>query len=314
MALVDDDVDRLLERRPGGQRDDRDPRDHHLVETALAELDDRVDHLLLLGLEDALLPATLHDQAQLLGGDLRLVGHARAEQPGDPPRDPGEDRDQRSERPGEDVDRDRQVERDALRVGEGQGLWHELGEDDREQGEDDRDDDEREPGRRALAETRADHQLREAVGQADRGERGREEADDGQAELRDGQEPAGVIEQPADASRPGIPLLDELLHAAAADRDQGDLRGDEEALEECQQDDDDDLDHEPAPSGGGLARGSRIRAGTPTASLPAGTSRVTTAPAPVRAPAPMSRGATIIVSTPMNAPSPIVVRCLFVPS
>ena len=57
-----------------------------------------------------------------------------------------------------------------------------------------------------------------------------------------------------------------------------------------------------------------MRAGTPTASLPGGTSLVTTAPAPVRAPSPISRGATIIVSTPMNAPSPIVVRDLFVPS
>ena len=64
----------------------------------------------------------------------------------------------------------------------------------------------------------------------------------------------------------------------------------------------------------GFGRGSRIRAGTPTASLPAGTSFVTTAPAPVRAPSPISRGATSIVSTPRNASSPIVVRCFAVPS
>ena len=50
-----------------GQRDDVDPRDHHLVDAALAELDDRVDHLLLLGLEDALLAAALDDEPQLLG-------------------------------------------------------------------------------------------------------------------------------------------------------------------------------------------------------------------------------------------------------
>ena len=37
------------------------------MEAALAELDDRVDHLLLLGLEDALLAAALDDQAELLG-------------------------------------------------------------------------------------------------------------------------------------------------------------------------------------------------------------------------------------------------------
>ena len=62
------------------------------------------------------------------------------------------------------------------------------------------------------------------------------------------------------------------------------------------------------------ARGSRIRAGTPTASLPGGTSWVTTAPAPVFAPSPTSTGATSIVSTPMNAPAPMVVGCLRVPS
>ena len=50
-----------------GSADDRDARDHHLVEAPVAELDDRVDHLLLLGLEDALLAATLDDQPQLLG-------------------------------------------------------------------------------------------------------------------------------------------------------------------------------------------------------------------------------------------------------
>ena len=49
------------------QRDDGDARDHHLVDALVAELDDRVDHLLLLGLEDALLAAALDDQAQLLG-------------------------------------------------------------------------------------------------------------------------------------------------------------------------------------------------------------------------------------------------------
>ena len=45
----------------------------------LAELDDRVDHLLLLGLEDALLAAPLDDQPELLGGDLGLVGRVGAE-------------------------------------------------------------------------------------------------------------------------------------------------------------------------------------------------------------------------------------------
>ena len=52
------------------------------MDALVAELDDRVDHLLLLGLEDALLAAALDEDLQLLGAHhaLRLV--ARAEHPG----------------------------------------------------------------------------------------------------------------------------------------------------------------------------------------------------------------------------------------
>jgi hypothetical protein len=81
---------------------------------------------------------------------------------------------------------------------------------------------------------------REAVGEVDRRVRGGEEADDGQPELGDREEPAGILEQPAHAASAGVALLGELLDPAAADRDQGDLRGDEEALEQGQQDDDEE--------------------------------------------------------------------------
>ena len=64
----------------------------------------------------------------------------------------------------------------------------------------------------------------------------------------------------------------------------------------------------------GIGRGSRIRAGMPTASLPGGTSRVTTAPAPVLLSSPRVTGARSIVSTPRNTRSPIVVRCFLTPS
>src|SRR5204862_5091963 len=131
------------------------------------------------------------------------------------------------------------------------------------------------------------------------------------AELGDGEKPAGVVEQAADSPGARMTLLGELLDPASTDRHERDLGGDKEPLEERQQDDHEDVDHQPAappsgprsgPSGGpsgGRWCGSRIRAGTPTASLPAGTSRVTTAPAPVRAPSPISRGATTLVSTAM---------------
>ena len=66
-----------------GQGDHRDARDHDLVDALVAELDDRVDHLLLLGLEDALLAALLDDQAQLLGADPLVGRDVGAEQPAD---------------------------------------------------------------------------------------------------------------------------------------------------------------------------------------------------------------------------------------
>ena len=164
----------------------------------------------------------------------------------------------------------------------------------------------------------------EPVDEADRGERRGEEAEEVDPDLDDREEAARLLLEALDAAALLVALVDELLEAAAADRDERDLGRREDAVEQDQDDDDPELDEGAAQAGPPSrrlsapdrlgARGSRMRAGTPTASLPGGTSRVTTAPAPVRAPSPISRGATIIVSTPMNAPSPIVVRCLAVPS
>ena len=110
------------------------------------------------------------------------------------------------------------------------------------------------------------------VGQADRREGRGEEADERSA--RSGRRPGTgrVVEQPADAPGAAVALLDELLDPAAADRDEGDLGGDEEPLEDRQEGDEDSsidrqvhavglgpvaLDAAPAvASGGRAARGS----------------------------------------------------------
>ncbi len=132
------------------------------------------------------------------------------------------------------------------------------------------------------------------------------------AELGDGEEPARVVDQPADTASARVALLDELVDPAAPDGDERDLGRDEERLEDGQEDQEQDLDEreahrqaDPSPPEGDCWRGSRMRAGTPTASLPGGTFFVTTAPAPVRAPSPISTGATSIVSTPRKAFLPI---------
>ena len=163
----------------GGQGDHRDARDHDLVDALVAELDDRVDHLLLLGLEDALLAAALDDQAELLGADppcrLRrprrtarataLVTAVRTATSG--PRT-------RSRNSIEAA----QAQREALGVGERQALRHELAEDDREQRQQQGHDDQRE----ASPDDAEDRDpvpvegLGRLVGQADRRVGRREEA------------------------------------------------------------------------------------------------------------------------------------------
>ena len=131
------------------ERHDVDARHHHLVHAALAQLEHGADHLLLLGLDVALLPAPLDEDQQLLGGD-RLVGHvADAEQAGDAVGDRREQPDERPQHDAEQLDRAREEERVALGVGERERLGHELAEDDRDEAHEERDDEQREDVSRA---------------------------------------------------------------------------------------------------------------------------------------------------------------------
>ena len=134
----------------------------------------------------------------------------------------------------------------------------------------------------------------------------------------------GCATEPLDAAGAAVALVDELVDARPADGHERDLGGDEDRLEQGQEDDDEELGRRLSIAGGrpgvraasggfGLAARGSAPERRPRA-CPAGTSRVTTAPAPVFAPSPISTGATSIVSTPMNAPSPMVVGCLRVPS
>ena len=130
-------------------------------------------------------------------------------------------------------------------------------------------------------------------------------------ELDDGEEPARDRRSGCARGGAAAALLDELLDAAAADRHERDLGGDEERRSSASRktmNRSSIADARQPVSPRVCARGSRIRAGTPTASLPGGTFFVTTAPAPVLAPSPTSTGATSIVSTPRNAFGPTRVR------
>ena len=103
------------------------------MDPAFPELDDRVDHLLFLGLEDALLAAPLDEQLELLGADLGIAAHVAAERPGDCAGQRREQGHDRSQHPAEDVDEATEAQCVRLRVGQRERLRDELPEHDREQ-------------------------------------------------------------------------------------------------------------------------------------------------------------------------------------
>ena len=182
----------------------------------------------------------------------------------------------------------------ALGVGEGERLRDELAEDDREQRQEDGDHDEGDARRRRSA---AGAERRRAV-LASPSTR----LTAANAEAR---KPMKVMPSWMTArNRPGSPcrrrtrLAPRLPSSTSCSSrlrrtvTRAISAADEDAVEEDEHDDDAELDGRRAliPAArrlaAGLGRGSRIRAGTPTASLPGGTSLVTTAPAPVLAPSP----------------------------
>ena len=129
-------------------------------------------------------------------------------------------------------------------MAEGDRLGHELAEDDREERKQHRDRDEGDR-RGALGERAELHEeLGQAAGDVHGSVGGGEEAEDGEAELRHREEAARIVLEPADDARAPVSLVDELVDAAAAQRDEGDLGRDEEPLEDRQEDDHPELEDE----------------------------------------------------------------------
>jgi hypothetical protein len=193
------------------------------VDAPVAKLDDGVDHLLLLGLEDPLLAAALDDQLQLLRADLRLLRHVDTQRVGDGAGDRGEDGDEGAEQAPQEIDRARQREGEALRVGERKRLRDQLSEDDHEERQDDRDEDERDDGSSVAEHLDPAQHVGQAAREADRGECRGEEADECDADLDDGQEPTRVRDQAADPPRPTAAVIDQLVYPASADGHKRDL-------------------------------------------------------------------------------------------
>ncbi len=221
MALGDDRVDDLVAVASStGTAVDVDARHHHLVHALLSQLEHGADHLLLLGLDDALFAAALDEDHQLLGRHPLLVLLADAEESRRRVGQRGQQPHQRSEDAAEEIDRRREDECQALRVGERDGRGTSS------------------PKtivisatinvtiRRAMtpAELASDgmssSRALEVVDDARPGEGGGEEADERDADLDRCQEAPGLADEPVDPLRAAVALVDELLDARPTHADE----------------------------------------------------------------------------------------------
>ncbi len=247
MAGPHDHVEHLVERIIDVDRADADARHHHLVHALLGELDDPVDHLLLLLLDAALLGTGLHQQLQLLGREVAALRPLGAAQQADEQRaDAGHEPHDRREEGLDEADRAGHQERQALGEVQRHGLRHQLADDDRGQRDDERDHHEGDGvGRRGAQVDQRDalEQVAEAIGEA-RGANGAgQEPEEGDRDLDRGQEAAGFVGQASGRSRGAAAVIGQLAEAVALDGDQGHLAGGEEAADEDEDDDNQEFHH-----------------------------------------------------------------------
>jgi len=115
VAGVDDQPDDVCDGVGGLRGDDVDSRNHHLAYRLVGHLEDAVDHLPLLLLDDPLLLTDVEEEFQLLFSHERA---AHATPPGrrahDQSRERAQAADQRPEHAGEEADRARERQREAL--------------------------------------------------------------------------------------------------------------------------------------------------------------------------------------------------------
>ena len=302
------------------------------MDPRVAQLDDPVDHLLLGFLDLPLLGAGLHQELQLLDREQPGLGPlAPAEQAHEDAADRRGQPDERREDAGDDRQGPRRDEREALGEVQGQGLGDQLADDDRGQRDEQGDQDEGDAVGRILERLPRDgaKHAGEGVAERHRADGRGQEAQERDHQADRGQEALRIVDQAARHLGAAVPLVGQLLEPMAAHGEQGDLRRREHATDQDQDQDQEQVEpripgagaafrhpeglpRPVRPRGFGAARWAAPECQPP--SCPAATSRVTTLPAPVLAPAPMVTGARSMVSTPMKAPSPMTVWCLFVPS
>src|ERR1035437_1442111 len=282
VALRDEGVDDLFHGGRDRQGRHVGPRDHDLMDAAAAQLDDGADHLLFLSLEDAGLPSPLDDELQLFCVDLSLAGNVGPEATGDPPRQPRQHIHDGGEDVAHDIQRASERQRHAVRIGQRECLGNQLAENDGEGGQEAGDNEDGEAARWAPQRFDAGDHVRELFRQVHGCVRGGEEADERDPDLSHGQEAAWVLDEVLDATRSAMALIHQLVYAAVAQGNEGNLGGHEHRLDGDEDEDyqqlKEDVTHRSAPSvagssaaGAGVTgasavtstRGFRRRAGQP---------------------------------------------------
>ena len=123
-VLLEDPHD-VLERRALVDGHHVGARHHHLADRLVADLDDAMDHVVLLLLDHALLLRYVEKGDELFLSQERGLGRAPA---GECSRDDGHGPQHRVEKSRHPVDRARRGKRDPLRVSDRKGLGRDLGE------------------------------------------------------------------------------------------------------------------------------------------------------------------------------------------
>ena len=224
--MLDGDVESVLDGRGPRKGDHVGAWDHDLAHHSVGELEDGVDHVLLLHLDDVvLLRSGDHRPDLALVGDQQFVLERLAgEDPQDALRHPLEQGSHRVQQPCERRHRPGQPERDALGLVAGHRLRHKLPEDEHEDGDHQR--------AHQYAYSRVAGYLGGDVGS--QRSRGQLHHQDHEQQRR--QEVVGVAHQPVELLGLLDLLLDQVLHAYSAYPHQRCLRRRQEGGERDQHD------------------------------------------------------------------------------
>ncbi len=216
-----------------------DTRRHHAPDRAVGKAQHALDHVALghvehaglRALRDHALHLLLRHRALALLRDAQEAGKrpgGNAEEPHDGGAGDGEPRHDRGNGGG-----------DALGIVEGDALWHQLADDEREIGDGDHDQGERD-GIGVGAERLLPHQA-QRLGQRGAGKGAGEDADQSDADLHGGEKTRRLFEQLQRRARAGHVLVRHLLQPGATRRHDGQLRHGEEAVQHNQKGNDEKL-------------------------------------------------------------------------